>query len=130
MSAADGEEGAAGDGGGGCGAPVGGEGGGGAPPLGGKTGGMGHEAGGIGEPIGRGIGEPLGLNSLKGVARRELERRTFAGKNLCCLTRVYPRRTLASARRAPGWSSTAAPTAPIRWCTSSSTWCVDFGTKS
>ena len=89
ISAADGEEGVAGDGSGGCGAPVGGEGGVGAPPFGGKTGGMGHEAGGIGEPIGRGIGEPLGLNNLKEVAWMELEG-TFEEKTYIVVPKSIP----------------------------------------
>ena len=71
ISAADGEGGVEAETGGapalavgglGCG---GGGGGGGPPPLGGKTGGIGQEAGGIGEPIGSGIGDPFGLNSLE-----------------------------------------------------------------
>ena len=62
ISAADGDDGVAAEAGG---VPVGGVGGGGGPAFGGKTGGIGHEAGGIGAPIGSGIGDPLGLNNLE-----------------------------------------------------------------
>ena len=68
MSAADGDDGVdTEEGGVPVGGACGGGGGGGGPPFGGKTGGMGQEAGGIGVPIGSGIGDPLGLNNLEYV---------------------------------------------------------------